>query len=209
MQRTSRPGGCNGRSSFFANSSKPSGYIGRPWLSAGPVRLANRVQRQPHPARFVALGFSRIGFVDNFRIHADSVDLPVRVPESFDLRRRNACRSFVVGEPIVDHLRNFSVLADENEYWRARLGSALLPLFAFCFPLSGQASQWDGERTSEWLRALDSPFLPPRSAGGKLRQNPLPDVEVCRMILRLSYHGSQAAESSPARIQSHQSDRSR
>ena len=70
----------------------------------------------------------------------------------------------VLGEPLVDHLGDLGVLADEDEDRRPRIVGFPLPILAQLLPQSAQHR--DG-RVCAYLRiasGLGLPFLPPRSA---------------------------------------------
>ena len=122
MQRTSRPGGCSGLPELLRQLLEALG-VDRPALAvARPGRLAHRVEREPHPGRLVALGLAGVGLVHDLRVDADRVH---RGPScSGSLRSSPAgcpAGGLVSRQPLVDHLGDRRVLADEDEHRRARV----------------------------------------------------------------------------------------
>ena len=91
----------------------------------------------------------------DLRVNADRVYLPVSIAEALDLCWRNADGRHVIRKPVVDHLRNLRVLANENEDWRARIAADFLPLFASSFPSRTQDRDGMMGVLRESLPALD------------------------------------------------------
>ena len=208
MQRTSRPGGCRG-----GPASSPALRSPRD-RRAGPAGLAaNRVlptvsERQAHPAVSSLLLPSGVGLAGQPSSRRGSCSCSRRVAEALDLGGRDARRRPVLRQPLVDHLGDLRVLADQDEHGRARVVLVFrrIPRRSFSTVPPSMAIGWFA-----YLRmasGLGLARLPPRSAGVSLGQNPMPDVEVARDPAPVVSR-TRAAESSPAPTRSRRSDRSR
>ena len=137
MQRTSRPGGCSGRLELRAPAprSLPGRWAG-PARSRGQSRLADRVEREPHPARS-RRSWRRSTSVscDHLGVDADRVDCcPSRLRNAVERRRRDAGRRLALRQPLVDDLRELRVLADEDEHRRPLVVAVRLPRLAQLLP---------------------------------------------------------------------------
>ena len=195
MQRTSRPGGCSGRSELRRELLEPLGIDGRPCGSRGQSRLptvssVNRIQRVSSPFA-PSTSVSPITF--------ESTRIVYRVAVLVAQRRRwspAGCprRRLALGEPLVDHAGELRVLADEDEDRRTLL-VALLPLLALVVPRSARAAGSDARRTAAPPPASGFARFPPRSRAGELAHDPAPDVEVRRLLLARRIRDARAAGS--------------
>src|SRR5262249_55505951 len=86
-----------------------------------PIHLPYRVQGETHPLRFVAFGFTRIGFMDYFGIDPDGVLLTVLVAKVRNMDGRNPCGCLIFCQPLIDHLGNPGVLTDQNKHRGTRV----------------------------------------------------------------------------------------
>ena len=128
MERTSRPGGCKGRSSFRANASNPSGKRRRPWTSLGQSALptVSSVTRNHRSSSVFAcpLSDSRATLESTRIVRID----PSQVAQSLDTRRRDSHRRLILSEPFENHFGERGVLAHDNEYWRTTCRPRVLPI---------------------------------------------------------------------------------
>ena len=158
MQRTSRPGGWSGRSSFARQLLEALG-VDRPALRGrvGQSRLptVSSVKRIQRDSSFFApsTSVSATTFESTRIVYARAVVVPKRR----EVGRRNARRRLALGEPVVDHRRELRVLADEDEHRR--------PLVvAFALPLLPQLLPREREQADRMLRVLAAP---PRASGSR------------------------------------------
>ena len=181
MQRTSRPGGCSGRS-LLRQLLEAFRIDGPLLVVARPVTLADGVESESHPARLVALGALDLGLRDDFRIDADRVSRAVSVPQPVEVSRRDAGGRISLGEPVVDDPGELRVLADEDENRRPLVVALLGPIPPELLPC-------EREQPDRVLRVLQHGFglrvraFPSALGGGELAHDPAPDVEVRGLLL--------------------------
>src|SRR6266446_3288747 len=78
-----------------------------------------------------------VSLMHDFRVNNDRVGRAVIV-EVLDLHWRDAGGCFVVSQPLVHHVCQLSVLADQDENRPTRVIPALRPFFAVVFPQRAQ-----------------------------------------------------------------------
>src|ERR1017187_8988472 len=143
-----------------------------------PRRLADGIEREAHPTRFVGFGSIGVCLVDDLRVNDDGVPLGLGVAKPFELRWGDAAGTIAIRKPVEDDVRQGSIFADENEDWRARL-TVRLPLGKLGFPQAG-AHRNGSVRPFEHGLGFGAGVLAAALGGSKTPwlQNPAPDIEV-------------------------------